>query len=104
MIAPMHIAGFARRIERAAPQRVWTMIRQAAPDRDHFSVRGRIPGGAPEVAPARNDRAIPHDHRTEREVGLPRFLDRHAHETDIRVRTRPRKLRKAAPGTMAVQA
>jgi hypothetical protein len=70
------------------------MIRQAPPDRDHLAVRGRIPGGASEVAPARNDRAIPHDHPTEREVALTRLLDRHVHETDIRVRTRPRQLRK----------
>jgi hypothetical protein len=69
------------------------MLGQAPPDRDHLAMRGRIAGGASEVAPAGNNRAVPLDHGTEWEVALPRFLDRHAHESDIHVGSRARQLR-----------
>jgi hypothetical protein len=61
---------------------IWLIrvIRQATPYRDHLAMRGRVAVGAAEIAAARNDRAVAHDHRAERKVGLPRLLDRHAHE------------------------
>src|SRR3979490_3025242 len=74
------------------------MIHEALPDRDHLAMRGRVPGGSPEVAPAGNDLAVPHDHRTEREVAQARLLDRNAHKPDIRVGTRPRQLRESSAG------
>ena len=81
--AHAHRARFARGIERAAAQGRGAVIGQALPDRVHLAVGGRVAVRPPEIAPARNDRALAHDDGAERKVRLPRLLDRHAHEPDV---------------------
>ncbi len=78
------------------------MLREAAPDRHHLAVRGRVAVGASEIAAARDDRAVAHDHRAERKIGLPRLLDRDAHEALVLGRGGRR--RKLVAGKTAAQA
>ncbi len=55
------------------------VIGEAAADRRHLPMRGGIVVGLAEVASARDDCAVAHDHRAERKIGLPRFVDGHTH-------------------------
>jgi hypothetical protein len=68
-------------------------IGKAAPDRDHLAVGGRIVGGASEIASARDNRAVAHDHRSEREIGVASLIERHAHETHVLVGSGSGRLR-----------
>src|SRR5262245_26754362 len=58
--AHAHRARFARGVERAAAQRRVAVISETAPDRHHLAVRGRVMIRPPQIAPARNDRAVAH--------------------------------------------
>jgi hypothetical protein len=77
----MHRARFAGRVKRGAMQRMSAMRCNDAPDRDHLAMRGRVMRRASEIAPARQHRAVAYDHGAEWKVSLPRFVQRHAHET-----------------------
>jgi hypothetical protein len=46
-------------------------------------VRGRVVGGSPQIAPARDDRAVAHDHRPEGKIALAGLVERHAHESHV---------------------
>jgi hypothetical protein len=81
--AHAHRTRFTRGVERRAAQRLGPMHGQTPADRHHLAMRGRVAVGAAEIAAARDDRAVTHDHGAERIVGLPRFLDRIAHEPQI---------------------
>jgi hypothetical protein len=59
------------------------MVGKVAADRHHFAVGGRIVVGPSEIAPARDNLALADDHGAERKVGLPGFIERHAHESFI---------------------
>src|SRR5262249_39747803 len=76
-------AGFAGGVERAAAQRRIAVIGETAPDRHHLAVRGRVMGRAPQIATARNDRAVAHDHRAEGKISSAGPVERPAHEPPL---------------------
>ena len=80
-------------VERAADQRIRAVLGEAAPDRDHLAVGGRIAVSAPAIAASGDHRAVAHDHRAEWEVGLPGLVERHLHETLVLDRGRIGRLR-----------
>jgi hypothetical protein len=52
-------------------------------DRDDLAMRGRIALAASQIAAARQDMAIPHDHRAEWQIGAARLGDGDAHEAFV---------------------
>ena len=68
--AHAHRARFAGRVEGAAAQRTAAVLGDTVADRHHFAVGGRIAVGAAEIAAARQDFAVAHDHRAERKSAL----------------------------------
>src|SRR4029079_2080861 len=64
-------------------ERRTAMVGEAAADRHHFTVGGRIVVGPYEIAPARKDLPVADDHRAERPGGLLRFIERQAHKALI---------------------
>src|SRR6516164_2654539 len=78
--AHAHRAGFAGGVERAAAQRRVAVIGETAADRHHLAMRGRVMGRPPQITPARNDRAVAHDHRPEGKIASAGLVERHAHE------------------------
>jgi hypothetical protein len=81
--AHTHRTGLAGGVKRAAAQRCASVIGETAPDRHHLPVRRRIAGRAPQVAAARDHRAIAHNHCAKGKISLAGFIDGHAHETQV---------------------
>jgi hypothetical protein len=81
--AHAHHARLAGRVERTPLERRTATVGKAAADRDHFAVRGRIVVGPSEIAPPRNDLPVANDHGAEWKIGLPGFVERHAHVSFI---------------------
>src|SRR5207302_8099185 len=78
--AHAHRARFSRGVQRRALQRGAAMRGETAPDRNHLAVRGRIVLAAPQIAAARQNAAVAHDHGAKRKIRASRLLDRDAHE------------------------
>jgi hypothetical protein len=78
--AHAHHARFTGRIEWGAAQARATVLGQAAADRHHLAMGGRIVIGFAEIMTARNHLTIARDHATECIISLPRLIERHAHE------------------------
>jgi hypothetical protein len=56
------------------------VIGEAAPDRHHLAMGGRIVIGFAEIVSVCDHRTIARDHAAESIIALPRFIERHAHE------------------------
>jgi len=72
--AHAHHARLAGSVERAALERGCSMIGEAAANRDHLPMRGRIAVGSSEIATACKNLAVPHDHCAERKITLASFV------------------------------
>ena len=59
------------------------MIDEAAVYRRHLAMRGWIAVRPSKVAPACKDLSVAHNHRAEREISLPSFIQGNAHEPFI---------------------
>ena len=59
------------------------MVDEAAANRHHFAMRGRVAVRPPKIAPACKDLPVAHNHGAERKITLPGFIQGNAHEPFI---------------------